>query len=131
MICYSIIRFPLDVEITNLDRDGNTISVERPGDDLNTPNTTPQYFSTTEFSELSGLAVQTIYNYRKKGIFIEGVHFYRPNNGKLLFDRAAVISWLEQGRSNCTSKPKQDICANQAPEQKAQPATPQKNLINI
>lgn len=72
------------------------------------------YLTLSELSEITGLAHQTIYNMNRKGIFVEGVHYHKPNGGKLLFKWSTMLEWIDASKpispnnNHTTNKPISD-----------------------
>lgn len=55
-----------------------------------------EYLTIEETAELCRVAKSTIETRIKKGLFVQGVHFFRRRGMKPLFKRAAVIAWIEE-----------------------------------
>ncbi len=58
-------------------------------------NSDEDYIDLKELCKRLSTARQTIYNKISSGILIEGVHFFKPTNGKLIFKWSAMLEWFE------------------------------------
>jgi hypothetical protein len=48
------------------------------------------YLTTEDFSKATGYKCSSIYNMKCKGMFKEGVHYYKPSANKILFIKETV-----------------------------------------
>jgi hypothetical protein len=53
------------------------------------------YLTLAEAAELARCAPKTIQNLMQRRILVEGVHFFRPRGRRPLFQRDAVVAWIE------------------------------------
>lgn len=60
-----------------------------------TTNTDEEFIGLKELCKRLSTARQTIYNKIGSGILVEGVHFFKPTGGKLLFKWSAMLEWVE------------------------------------
>lgn len=67
------------------------------------------YFDIKKLSKKTGYSVNTLY--KKVAILTLGEHYFKPNNGKLIFDDKAV-DFLVKGESNGKGvhKGKESVC---------------------
>jgi predicted DNA-binding transcriptional regulator AlpA len=54
------------------------------------------YIGIKELCARLSVARQSIYNKINTGILIEGIHFFKPTGGKLLFKWSAMLEWVER-----------------------------------
>jgi len=60
-----------------------------------TTNEDERFISLKELCQRLSVAKQTIYNKIGSGVIVEGVHFFKPTGGKLLFKWSAMLEWVE------------------------------------
>lgn len=53
------------------------------------------FYGLKELCDKLSVARQSIYNQINNGILIEGIHFFKPTGGKLLFKWSAMLEWVE------------------------------------
>lgn len=96
------------------------------------------FINLKELCDRLSMAQQSIYNKINTGIFIEGVHFFKPTGGKLLFKWAAMLEWVENKSENIPPineiDDQQKVCTPVARKQQSTPQTEKQsnsNFINI
>lgn len=57
-----------------------------------------EYLTTSEAAELLRVKAKTLNNMKARGVFSEGVHFFRRPGLGPRWKRDALIEWLEQSR---------------------------------
>ncbi len=57
-----------------------------------------EYLTTSEAAELLRVKAKTLSNMKARGVFSEGVHFFRRAGLGPRWKRDALIEWLEQSR---------------------------------
>ena len=76
---------------------------------VNEPKLQKEFLSILELSELTNYSINTIYS--KKKYMTEGKHYFKPNNGKLLFDKSAIQFLIKGGEDGeGIYKERQPIC---------------------
>ena len=83
-----------------------------------------------ELSERLKLKKQSIYNMIYRGEFVVNQHYFKPTNGILLFDWAAIKDWLRGSNIQNKVAVKQAFQPTNATHNK-NPKTQPLNLINI
>ena len=83
-----------------------------------------------ELCERLKLKKQSIYNMVHRGEFIVNQHYFKPTNRILLFDWAAIKSWLRGGNIENNAPAKQTLQPSN-PAHNKNPKTQPLNLINI
>ena len=53
------------------------------------------YLTLAETAELARCATKTIQNLMQRRVLVEGIHFFRPRGRRPLFQREAVVAWIE------------------------------------
>lgn len=105
-------------------------------------NQTPQqatddeiFIGLKELCQRLSVAKQSIYNQINTGILVEGLHFFKPTGGKLLFKWSAMLEWVEsQGgkQPNKTTTASEESVHLQSLNRPSPPKTHSiKTLINI
>ena len=71
---------------------------------------TKRWLSVRELAEYLSYSNDRIYKLKDE-YFIEGIHYYKKS-GKILFDRAAIDTWLVEGQTNETNQSQRQIVDN-------------------
>ena len=56
-----------------------------------------RYVTISKFSELTGYTESAVRGKMNSGVWSEGIHYRRPQDGKPLMDMEAYYSWVEKG----------------------------------
>jgi hypothetical protein len=54
-----------------------------------------RFIGVKELCKRLSIAQQTAYNRTGSGVWVEGVHFFKPTRGKLLFKWSAMLEWTK------------------------------------
>jgi len=64
-----------------------------------------EYLTTSEAAELLRLKSKTLNNMKARGVFVEGVHFFRRPGLEPRWKRESLIEWLEQSHRDAEAFP--------------------------